>query len=73
MNSAVSSDVNNDVFLFDADAHVLEPPDLWENYLEAEFQQRAIKFEKMPRVLISFMSIMKSSCPIVPPHWVARK
>ena len=42
MNSAVK----NNVFLFDADAHVLEPPDLWENYLEAEFQHRAIKFEK---------------------------
>lgn len=46
MSSAVSSNVNNDFFLFDADAHILEPPDLWENYLEAEFQHRAIKFEK---------------------------
>jgi predicted TIM-barrel fold metal-dependent hydrolase len=26
----------------DADGHVLEPPDLWQNYLEAEFQDRAL-------------------------------
>lgn len=27
----------------DADGHVLEPPDLWENYLEAEFRPRALR------------------------------
>jgi hypothetical protein len=27
----------------DADGHVLEPPDLWENYLEAEFKARALR------------------------------
>jgi uncharacterized protein len=27
----------------DADGHVLEPPDLWENYLEARFQKRALR------------------------------
>jgi uncharacterized protein len=36
--------VADDTFIFDADAHVLEPPGMWESYLEAEFQQRAIKF-----------------------------
>lgn len=34
----------SDMFIFDADAHVLEPPGLWENYLEDEFRDRAIKF-----------------------------
>ena len=24
----------SDAFVFDADAHILEPPDMWENYLE---------------------------------------
>ncbi len=38
------SQLASDVFVFDADAHVLEPPDLWENYLEDKFRDRAIKF-----------------------------
>ena len=29
----------------DADAHVLEPPDLWLNYLERSFRQRAIRIK----------------------------
>ena len=36
--------LNKEFFLFDADAHVLEPPNLWEDYLESEFRDRAIKF-----------------------------
>ncbi|MCP5200892.1 MAG: amidohydrolase [Gammaproteobacteria bacterium] len=27
----------------DADGHVLEPPDLWENYLEARYRERALR------------------------------
>jgi predicted TIM-barrel fold metal-dependent hydrolase len=27
----------------DADGHILEPPDLWENYLEAKYQPRALR------------------------------
>ena len=27
----------------DADGHVLEPPDLWERYLEARFRDRALR------------------------------
>ncbi len=27
----------------DADGHVLEPPDLWENYLEAKYRDRALR------------------------------
>jgi len=27
----------------DADGHILEPPDLWEDYLEAEFKERALR------------------------------
>lgn len=33
-----------DPFIFDADAHVLEPPDMWESYLENKYKDRAIKF-----------------------------
>ncbi|GMU47651.1 MAG: amidohydrolase [Porticoccaceae bacterium] len=33
-------------FLFDADAHVLEPPDLWDNYLEPRFRERSIQFRR---------------------------
>ncbi len=27
----------------DADGHILEPPDLWENYLESEYKPRALR------------------------------
>ena len=30
----------------DADGHILEPPDLWEKYLEAKYQPRTIKVVK---------------------------
>jgi uncharacterized protein len=30
----------------DADGHILEPPDLWENYLEDKYKSRAIKIVK---------------------------
>src|SRR5436305_853589 len=29
--------------IVDADGHILEPPDLWEKYLEGSFKSRAIK------------------------------
>ncbi len=32
--------------VIDADGHILEPPDLWERYLEKEYQPRAIKVVK---------------------------
>ncbi|MEQ1890346.1 MAG: amidohydrolase family protein [Alphaproteobacteria bacterium] len=35
-----------DEYLFDADSHVLEPPDMWDNYLEAKFKDRAIRITK---------------------------
>ena len=35
-------------FLFDADAHVLEPPDLWDTYLEPRFRNRSIQFRRTP-------------------------
>ena len=27
----------------DADGHILEPPDLWETYLESEYRDRALR------------------------------
>ncbi len=29
----------------DADGHILEPPDLWENYLETEYRDRALRIQ----------------------------
>jgi hypothetical protein len=29
----------------DADGHILEPPDLWESYLEAKFRPRALRIK----------------------------
>jgi len=28
----------------DADGHILEPPDLWETYLEPRYRDRALRF-----------------------------
>ena len=35
----------------DADGHVLEPPDLWERYLEPRFRDRALRLRKDERGL----------------------
>lgn len=35
----------------DADGHVLEPPDLWERYLEARYRDRALRMRKDERGL----------------------
>ena len=29
--------------VIDADGHILEPPDLWQNYLEAKYKDHAIR------------------------------
>ena len=35
-------------FTVDADAHILEPPTLWEEYLEPRYRERAIKIVSLP-------------------------
>ena len=30
----------------DMDSHVMEPPDLWQNYLEPRYRDRAIRIER---------------------------
>ena len=35
-----------DPMIIDADGHILEPPDLWEKYLEARFKPRAIRIKR---------------------------
>ena len=32
--------------VIDADGHILEPPDLWKQYLEDKYKDRAIRMEK---------------------------
>ena len=34
----------------DCDSHVMEPPDLWQKYLEPQFRDRAIRIEKVDGV-----------------------
>ena len=34
--------------VIDADGHILEPPDLWQRYLEGKYKDRAIRMEKDP-------------------------
>src|SRR4029453_6763164 len=31
--------------VIDADGHILEPPDLWERYLEPKYRERAIRIK----------------------------
>ncbi|MEZ5558983.1 MAG: amidohydrolase family protein [Pseudomonadales bacterium] len=33
-------------FVVDMDSHVMEPPDLWENYLEPQYRDRAIRIRR---------------------------
>ena len=40
----------------DADGHVLEPPDLWETYLENEFKERALRI-KVDDVGLEYLEI----------------
>jgi uncharacterized protein len=35
--------MKNGELVFDADGHILEPPDLWESYLEPKYRERAIR------------------------------
>jgi hypothetical protein len=35
----------------DADGHILEPPDLWEQYLEPKFRDRALRIVRDPEGL----------------------
>ena len=37
-----------DSIVIDCDSHVMEPPDLWEQYLEPKFRDRAIRIVKDP-------------------------
>ncbi len=35
-------------YVVDCDSHVMEPPDLWQNYIEPRFRDRAIRIETDP-------------------------
>ncbi len=52
-------------FVFDADSHVLEPPDLWDNYLEGEFRDRSIHMirnhEGVEQLIVDGEVILKDS------------
>ncbi len=41
----------------DADGHVLEPPDLWERYLEPKYRDRALRIRKDPTDGLEFLEI----------------
>ncbi len=38
--------MKNGELVIDADGHILEPPDLWERYLEAKYRDRAIRIRR---------------------------
>jgi uncharacterized protein len=35
----------SEALVIDADGHILEPPDLWETYLEPKYRDRAIRIK----------------------------
>src|SRR5215468_3585396 len=35
--------MTNDELVIDCDGHILEPPDLWERYLEPKYRDRALR------------------------------
>ena len=37
-----------DTYVFDSDSHILEPPDLWETYIDPKYRDRAIKVVHPP-------------------------
>ena len=41
----------------DADGHLLEPPDLWERYLEPKYRDRALRIRKDPDDGLEFLEI----------------
>lgn len=43
MSEAQSIAYQETEYLFDADSHVMEPPDLWDNYLDPAFRNRGIR------------------------------
>lgn len=42
----VTASETDDLLIIDGDSHVLEPPDLWDRYLEPEFRSRAIRITR---------------------------
>src|SRR6202050_3697210 len=48
-----------DSIVIDCDSHVMEPPDLWENYLEPKFRDRAIRIVKDPADGIEVLMVDK--------------
>lgn len=58
----IQSDAGNVVV--DCDSHVLEPPDLWERYLERRYRDRAIRIERGPngeRLVIGGVTVLEGS------------
>ena len=37
--------MRSEALVIDADGHILEPPDLWEKYLEAKYRPNAIRLK----------------------------
>ena len=57
-----------DSIVIDCDSHVMEPPDLWEKYLEPKFRDRAIRIAitsvgiEMTRVFLAYDLLHPISC-----------
>ena len=54
----------NGYYIIDGDSHVLEPPDLWDEYLETEFRPRAIR---ITRSIADRAGASRGIKPMLPP------
>ena len=51
-----------DSLVVDADSHVLEPPDLWERYMDPDLRDRAIRIRTDSRLKRRPSEIFRSQC-----------
>ena len=47
--------ITNKSLVVDMDSHVMEPPDLWQNYLEPQYRERAIRIERAAEGIATIM------------------
>ncbi len=68
MASSAGTAVEKRAFVLDADSHVLEPPDLWERYLERKFRDRAIRVvrsaEGVEQLLMDNETLLPGGLPV---------
>ena len=58
-------------FVVDMDSHVMEPPDLWDNYLERKYRDRSISIRVNKDGLEELVVDNRYCLPVAWLRWVA--